>query len=212
MLKGLAMKPALQPWPDADTQQLRALVVRRRQLVEMMTAEQSRLQTSSERARESIETHLSWLQPQLANLDDDLDGLLKSRPFWRDQDDRLQSTPGVGPILSRTLIAQVPELGRLNRKEIAALGGVAPFNRDSGTWRGHHTIWGGRAAVRAVLYMSTLVATRYNPVIREFYEHLLAACKAKKVALTACMRKLLTILNAMVKYQQPWQLRTAKSM
>ena len=210
---GEAMKPALRPLPDADTQQLRALVVRRRQLVEMMTAEQSRLQTSSERVRESIETHLSGLQQQLANLDDDLDGLLHSSPFWRDQDDLLQSTPGVGPILSRTLIAQVPELGRLHRKEMAALVGVAPFNRDSGTWRGHRTIGGGRAAVRAVLYRSTLVATRYNPVIREFDERLLAAGKAKKVALTACMRKLLTILNAMVKYQQPWQQpRTAKSM
>jgi transposase len=178
----------------------------------MMTAEQSRLQTSSERVRESIETHLSWLQQQVANLDDDLDGRLNSSPFWRDQDDLLQSTPGVGPVLSRTLIAQVPELGRLNRKEMAAWVGVAPFHRDSGTWRGHRTIWGGRAAVRAVLYMSTLVATRYNPVIREFYERLLATGKAKKVALTACRRKLLTILNAMVKYQQPWQPRTAKSM
>lgn len=138
--------------------------------------------------------------------------MLKTSPLWREYDAILQSTPGVGPVLSRTLISQLPELGDLNRKEIAALVGVAPFNRDSGTWRGRRTIWGGRATVRAVLYMSTLVATRYNPVIREFYERLLAAGKVKKVALIACMRKLLTILNAMIKNQQRWQLRVAKSM
>ena len=138
--------------------------------------------------------------------------MLQSSSIWRERDDILQSTPGVGPVLSRTLMSQLPELGDLNRKEIAALVGVAPFNRDSGTWRGRRTIWGGRAAVRSVLYMSTLVATRHNPVIREFYERLLAAGKAKKVALTACMRKLLTILNAMVKNQQRWQPRASKSV
>lgn len=138
--------------------------------------------------------------------------MLKASPLWLERDAILQSTPGVGPILSRTLMSQLPELGNLNRKEIAALVGVAPFNRDSGTWRGRRTIWGGRATVRAVLYMSTLVATRYNPVIREFYESLLAVGKVKKVALIACMRKLLTILNAMIKNQQRWKLRVAKSM
>jgi transposase len=209
---GEAIRPSFRPLPDADTQQLRALVDRRRQLVDMMTAEQSRLNTSPARVRDSIEAHLAWLQQQLASLDDDLDDMLQSSPIWRERDDMLQSTPGVGPVLSRTLMSQLPELGDLNRKEIAALVGVAPFNRDSGTWRGRRTIWGGRAAVRSVLYMSTLVATRHNPVIREFYERLLAAGKAKKVALIACMRKLLTILNAMVKNQQRWQPRASKSV
>ena len=209
---GEAIRPSFRPLPDADTQQLRALVDRRRQLVDMMTAKQSRLNTSPSRVRDSIEAHRAWLQQQLASLDDDLDDMLQSSPIWRERDDMLQSTPGVGPVLSRTLMSQLPELGDLNRKEIAALVGVAPFNRDSGTWRGRRTIWGGRAAVRSVLYMSTLVATRHNPVIREFYERLLAAGKAKKVALIACMRKLLTILNAMVKNQQRWQPRASKNV
>lgn len=209
---GEAIRPSLRPLPDADTQQLRALVDRRRQLMEMMSAEQSRLNTSSARIRDSIAYHLTWLRQQVASLDDDLDGMLKASSLWREYDAILQSTPGVGPVLSRTLISQLPELGDLNRKEIAALVGVAPFNRDSGTWRGRRTIWGGRASVRAVLYMSTLVATRHNPVVREFYERLLASGKVKKVALVACMRKLLTILNAMIKNQQPWQPRVAKSM
>jgi transposase len=209
---GEAIRPSLRPLPDADTQQLRALVDRRRQLMDMMSAEQSRLNTSPARICDSIEYHLTWLRQQVASLDDDLDGMLKASPLWLERDAILQSTPGVGPILSRTLMSQLPELGNLNRKEIAALVGVAPFNRDSGTWRGRRTIWGGRATVRAVLYMSTLVATRYNPVIREFYESLLAVGKVKKVALIACMRKLLTILNAMIKNQQRWKLRVAKSM
>jgi transposase len=209
---GEAIRPSFRPLPDADTQQWRALVDRRRQLVDRMTAEQSCLNTSPSRVRDSIEAHLAWLQQQLASLDDDLDDMLQSSPIWRERDDMLQSTPGVGPVWSRTLRSQLPELGDLNRKEIAALVGVAPFNRDSGTWRGRRTIWGGRAAVRSVLYMSTLVATRHHPVIREFYERLLAAGKAKKVALTACMRKLLTILNAMVKNQQRWQPRASKSV
>ena len=209
---GEAIRPSRRPLPDAETQPLRALVDRRRQLIDMMSAEQSRLNTSPARIRDSIESHLTWLRQQVASLDDDLDRLLQASPLWRERDAILQSTPGVGPVLSRTLISQLPELGDLNRKEIAALVGVAPFNRDRGTWRGRRMSWGGRATVRAVLYMSTLVATRHNPVIREFYERLLAAGKATKVALTACMRKLLTILNAMIKNQQRWQLRVVKSM
>jgi len=209
---GEAIRPSRRPLPDADTQQLRALVDRRRQLMDMMSAEQSRLNTSSARIRDAIEYHLTWLRQQVGRLDEDLDGMLKASSLWREYDAILQSTPGVGPVLSRTLISQLPELGDLNRKEVAALVGVAPFNRDSGTWRGRRTIWGGRATVRAVLYMSTLVATRYNPVIREFYERLLVSGKIKKVALIACMRKLLTILNAMIKHQQQWQPRVAKSM
>ncbi len=209
---GEAVRPSLRPLPDADTQQLRALVVRRRQLLEMVGAEHNRLSMAPERVRDSIAHHLSWMRQQRASLDADLASMLKGSAVFRHRGDILQSTPGVGPVLSQTLLAHVPELGQLNRKEIAALIGVAPFNRDSGTMRGHRTIWGGRASVRAALYMATLVATRHYPVIREFYERLLAVGKVKKVTLTACMPKLLTMLNAMVKYQQTWQLRLAKSL
>ncbi len=209
---GEAMKPELRPLPDANTQELRALVGRRRQLVEMLTAEQSRLRNAPSGIGKAITKHLKWLQRALHDLDDDLKRRLQSSPLWRERDTILQSVPGVGPVLAQTLMAHVPELGQLNRKEIAALIGVAPFNRDSGTWRGRRTIWGGRASVRAVLYMSALVASRHNPVIREFYERLLAAGKVKKVALTACMRTLLTILNAMVKHHRTWQPRLEKSL
>jgi transposase len=209
---GEAIRPELRPLPDADTQELRALVGRRRQLVDMITAEQSRLSTASGAIQKAIAKHLKWLQKALHDLDEDLQGRLKSSPLWRERDTILQSVPGVGPVLAQTLLAQVPELGQLNRKEIAALVGVAPFNRDSGTLRGRRTIWGGRASVRAVLYMSALVASRYNPVIRAFYQRLLAAGKVKKVALTACMRKLLTILNAMIKHHRTWQPRLEKNV
>lgn len=209
---GEVMRPPLRPLPDADTQALRALVGRRRQLVEMLSAEQSRLSTAPVGIRNSIEKHMDWLRQELQDLDDDLSRRLKSSPLWQERDRIVQSVPGVGPVLSQTLMAQVPELGQLNRREIAALIGVAPFNRDSGTLRGRRTIWGGRASVRAVLYMSALVASRHNPVIRAFYERLLAAGKTKKVALTACMRKLLTILNAMVKHHRTWQPSLAKSL
>lgn len=209
---GDAMRPPIRPLPDADTQALSALVGRRRQLVEMLSAEQNRLSTAPIGIRDSIEKHLSWLRQELQDLDDDLGTRLKSSPIWHERDRILQSVPGVGPVLSQTLMAQVPELGQLNRRQIAALIGVAPFNRDSGTLRGRRTIWGGRASVRAVLYMSALVASRYNPVIRAFYERLLSAGKSKKVALTACMRKLLTILNAMVKHHRTWQPSLAESL
>jgi transposase len=181
-------------------------------LVDIITAEQNRLSCAPACIRNSIERHIDWLRQQVASLDDDLETMLQDSPLWREHDDILQSVPGVGPVLSHTLMAHVPELGQLNRKQIAALVGVAPFNRDSGLYRGHRSIWGGRAAVRAVLYMGALVATRHNPVIRVFYERLLASGKTKKVALTACMRKLLTILNAMVKQQCRWQPRAAKGM
>ena len=155
--------PELRPLPDADTQALRALVGRRRQLVEMLTAEQSRLSSAPGGIQKAIANHLKWLQQALHDLDAEIQGKLQSSPLWREHDAILQSVPGVGPVLAQTLLSQVPELGQLNRKEIAALVGVAPFNRDSGTWRGHRTIWGGRAAVRAVLYMSALVASRHKP-------------------------------------------------
>jgi transposase len=154
--------------------------------------------------RPNIQGHLKWLQKSLEHLDKDLEKTVKESPFWRGSDDLLQSTPGVGPVLSTTLLADLPELGTLNRKEIAALVGVAPLNRDSGTLSQRRFIWGGRRNVRAVLYMSTIAGIRWNPVIRSFYQRLRAAGKLKKVAITACMRKLLTILNAMMKNRSRW--------
>jgi transposase len=199
------VRPEPRPLPDTATRELRALVGRRRQLQTMLVAEQNRLRTTPGRIRSQLQDHIRWLQRALKDLDHDLAETIRSSPVWRDQDDLLQSAPGVGPVLSSTLLAEVPELGRLNGKEIAALIGVAPLNRDSGTLRGKRTIWGGRVRVRSALYMATLAATRWNPVIRAFYERLLAGGKLKKVALTACMHKLLLILNAMVRRQRRWQ-------
>jgi transposase len=200
-----AVRPALRPLPDAQTQALSALLTRRRQLIEMCTAEKNRLGTAPTPVRKGIRAHITWLEGRLADLDEELADTIRESPLWRDKDDLLQSTPGVGPVLARTLLASLPELGTLTRQQIAALVGVAPLNRDSGTFRGKRRVWGGRAHVRAALYMSALVATRFNPVIRVFYQRLCAAGKAKKVALTACMRKLLTMLNAMLKHQTPWR-------
>jgi len=202
---GEAVRPELRPLPDEATQELAALVARRRQLIEMLTAEKNRLRLARRAVRRDIEQHIRWLKRRLSDLDGDLAQQVRSSPRWREQDDLLRSAPGIGPVSSVTLLAQLPELGRLNRKEIAALVGVAPLNRDSGTLRGRRRVWGGRAHVRAALYMATLVGTRRNPVLKPFYERLLAAGKPKKVALTACMRKLLTILNAMVRTETSWQ-------
>jgi transposase len=199
------IRPTPRPLPDAQTQELRALLGRRQQLVAMRTAEQNRLTGTSGRLQTDIAAHITWLNERLAMLDDDLETVLRGSPLWRENDDLLQSTPGIGPVCARTLLLELPELGTLTRQQIATLVGVAPLNCDSGTLRGRRTIWGGRARVRAVLYMGTLVATRYNPRIKAFYERLLAAGKVKKVALTACMRKLLTILNAMLKHRTSWQ-------
>jgi transposase len=199
------IRPTPRPLPDAQTQELRALLGRRQQLIVMRTAEQNRLAGTSGRLQTDIEAHITWLNERLATLDDDIETLLRASPLWRENDDLLQSAPGIGPVCARTLLLELPELGTLNRRQIAALVGVAPLNRDSGTLRGRRTIWGGRAHVRTVLYMGTLVATRYNPRIKAFYERLLAAGKVKKVALTACMHKFLTILNAMLKPRTPWQ-------
>jgi len=198
------VRPTPRPLPDAATQTLAALVTRRRQLVEMLTAERNRLGSAPRALRGEIQAHITWLQRRLGHLDTDLGEAIRTSPVWRVQDDLLQSVPGVGPVLATTLLASLPELGTLNRRAIAALVGVAPLNRDSGTFRGRRMVWGGRAAVRAVLYMGTLVAVRHNPVLRAFYQRLRAVGKLPKVALTACMRKLLTILNAMVKHQQRW--------
>ena len=199
------MRPTPRPLPDAQTQELRALLGRRQHLIVMRTAEQNRLAGTSGRLQTDIEAHITWLNARLAMLDNDLETLLRASPLWRENDDLLQSAPGIGPVCARTLLLELPELGTRNRQHIAALVGVAPLNCDSGTLRGRRIIWGGRAHVRTVLSMGPLVATRDNPRIKAFYERLLAAGKAKKVALTACMHKFLTILNAMLKHRTPWQ-------
>jgi len=204
-----AIRPLPRPVPDATTQTLAALVTRRRQLVEMCTAEENRLGSAPPPLRAGLRAHIRWLQRQLAGLDTDLDQAIRSHPGWRVQDDLLRSAPGVGPVLAATLLGGLPELGTLSRRAIAALVGVAPWARDSGPRRGPRRCWGGRADIRAVLYMATLAAVRWNPVLRAFYQRLLAAGKLKKVALVACMRKLLTILNAMVKTQTRWTPRLA---
>lgn len=199
-----AVRPGPRPVPDAMHHELTALVARRRQLIEMLTAEKNRLGRAPTRVQPDIRAHIVWLEKRLGRTDDELAALIRTSPLWRDQDDRLQSMPGVGPVLATTLLAELPELGTLSRRQIAALVGVAPLNRDSGMQRGHRRIWGGRATVRTALYMGALVASRCNPVLKAFYHRLLAAGKAKKVALVACMRKLLTILNAMLKQERPW--------
>jgi transposase len=199
------IRPTPRPLPDTQTQELRALLSRRQQLIGMRTAEQNRLAGTSERLTQDIEAHIAWLNARIATLDADLETMLRASPLWRENDDLLQSVPGVGPVCARTLLLELPELGTLTRQQIAALVGVAPLNCDSGTLRGRRTIWGGRAHVRTVLYMGTLVATRFNPQIKVFYQRLLAAGKRKKVALTACMHKLVTILNAMLKHRTSWQ-------
>jgi transposase len=199
------MRPQPRPLPDAEARALAALLTRRRQLVEMLTAEKNRLLSASSPIRKRVRTHIAWLDRELARTNSDLTQAIQQSPVWREKDQLLQSVPGVGPVLTSTLLASLPELGTLTHKQIAALVGVAPLNRDSGTLRGRRTVWGGRAQVRAVLYMGAIVAARFNPVIRVFYQRLQRAGKAKKVALTACMHKLLTILNAMLKHRTPWQ-------
>lgn len=197
-----AVRPAPRPLPDEATQEFSALLTRRRQLIEMLVAEQHRMRTAPYPIQQQIQAHLTWLKQQLAMLDEDLTHRIQATPLWREQEDLLRSVPGIGPVVSRTLLGELPELGRLTHKQIAALVGVAPLNRDSGSLRGRRMIWGGRG----VLYMSAVVAARRNPIIKAFYQRLRTAGKAPKVALVACMRKLLTILNAMVKHRNPWRL------
>ncbi len=199
------MRPQPRPLPDAETRALAALLIRRRQLVEMLTSEKNRLLSAAAPIRKRVRAHIAWLERELDHTNTELAEAIHHSPVWRGKDELLQSVPGVGPVLTSTLLASLPELGTLTNKQIAALVGVAPLNRDSGTLRGRRTVWGGRAQVRAVLYMSAIVAARFNPVIRAFYQRLQRAGKAKKVALTACMRKLLTILNAMLKHRTPWR-------
>jgi transposase len=198
------VRPEPRALPDNSAQALDALLTRRRQILGMVTAERNRLEHAVPTVRRGIVQHIRWLERQLHDVDDDLDRTIQASPVWRAKEDLLRSVPGVGPVVSRTLIGDLPELGTLPRKQIAALVGLAPLARDSGTLRGKRLVWGGRAPVRAALYMAALVGTRRNPVIRAFYQRLLLAGKPKKVALTACMRKLLTILNAMLRAHTVW--------
>jgi transposase len=199
------IRPELRPLPDAAQRDLAELVARRRQIVEMITAEKNRLaQARSRDVRRRIDAHVEWLQQELRGADNDLGDLIRATPVWNAQAEQLRSVLGVGPVTAQTLVAELPELGRLDRRSIAALVGVAPFNHDSGTLRGKRAIRGGRADVRRALYMAALSASRRNPVLKAFYQRLLSAGKPKKLALTACMRKLLTILNAIVRDNQAW--------
>lgn len=201
-----AVDPPVRPIKSDETQHLEALLARRRQIVEMLVAEKNRLANNRDRAVvKDLTDHITWLERRLKSRDDELQRVLQNSPAWRERDILLRSVPGVGRVLSLTLLAELPELGQLNRREIAKLVGVAPFNWDSGQWRGSRHIWGGRATIRSPLFMATLCAIRINPTLKSFYRRLIVAGKAPKVAIIACMRKLLTILNIMVKTQTPWR-------
>lgn len=204
-------QPEVRPLPDDETRLLQAQVARRRQLRDMLVMETNRLQQAPKALAKSINRHIHWLEKELKQANDDIDKQIRNSSLWREQDDLLQSVPGVGKVTSHTLIAELPELGKLNNKEIAKLAGVAPLNRDSGKFSGHRIVWGGRAAVRAALYMAVISAVRHNPIIAAFYQRLKARGKASKVALVACMRKLLIILNTMLKEHQAWQPKLPKT-
>jgi transposase len=201
-----AVQPAPRLLPSTAARALGELVARRRQLVEMITSEgQRRRQAREARLQRRIDAHLSWLQKELSVLETDLDDAVRGTPAWRAAEDLLASVPGIGKTSARTLIAELPELGRLDRRKVAALVGVAPINRDSGTFRGRRMVMGGRARVRTALYMPTLTAIRHNPALQAFYRRLIGRGRPAKVAITACMRKLLVILNAILRDQTPWQ-------
>ncbi len=206
---GEAVRPEPRKLSDEQTVQLQALMVRRRQLLEMIVAEKNRVALSHAAVRQRVIEHIAWLENELSEIDTDLRDHLQTSPIWCEKDDLLRSVPGVGVVTSTTLLAELPELGLLNRKKIAALVGVAPYNCDSGNMHGKRAIWGGRAAVRTALYMATLSATRYNSVIRAHYKHLKDEGKSSKVALVACMRKLLTILNAIIHSGDAWNEKLA---
>ena len=200
------LRPEARSLKDEQTEALGELVTRRRQIVEMITAEKNRHALATEkRVRRDIQVHIRWMEKRLDDLNDDIDQWIRQSPLWREKDQLLQSVTGVGPVLASTILGSLPELGTLNRKQIAALVGVAPFNRESGRHKGKQKIQGGRSAVRSVLYMGTVAGIRSNPVLRSFYERLVAKGKPKKLALTACMRKLLVILNTMIKNGTRWQ-------
>jgi len=202
---GEAIKPVPRPFKDAQTRRLEALISRRRQLLEMLMAERNRLELAQDEYAKDLRAHIRWLEKRVKDVEGKLKRLIRESPLWREKDELLRGVPGVGDVTSQQLLASLPELGELNRRQIAALAGVAPFARDSGTLKGKRTVWGGRAEVRTALYMAALSASRFNPVIKLFYQRLRAAGKPFKVALTACMRKLLTILNAMIKANRPWR-------
>ena len=199
-----AVRPEVRPLKDAETQVLNSLTARRHQVMTMLVSEKNRLGSAIGAVSPRIEAHIAWLEQELSDLDKGLRQTLRRSPVWREKDDLLRTVPGAGERLSLTLLANLPELGTLNRRQTAALVGVAPYNRDSGTLRGKRAVWGGRSRVRAVLYMGALVASRHNPAIRDFYQRLLTAGKPKKVALVASMRKLLVILNGMLKHGSSW--------
>ncbi len=200
-----AVKPDIRPLKDRATSELTALVTRRRQLIGMIVAESNRLKLANKRNKKDIKDHIRWLQKRLDKIETDIGKTIQNSPIWRCKDNILQSVPGIGPVTSATLICDLPELGVLSSKKIAMLAGLAPLNYDSGKFKGRRRIWGGRAAVRSGLYMATLAAIRCNPAIAGFYQRLLAAGKCHKVAATACMRKLLIIVNAMLRDQTLWQ-------
>jgi transposase len=201
-----AVQPELRPLPDAQTAELEALMTRRRQLVGMLVAERARRATARPgRVRTSLARVVTTLEQELRDLDGDIDTTVRGTPVWRDKEDLLASVPGIGKTIARTLLAELPELGRLNPKQIAALAGLAPFTRQSGKWRGKSFISGGRAAVRAALFMGALVASRFNPTLKAFRDRLVAAGKPKLVAIIATARKLLTILNAIIRDRKPWK-------
>lgn len=198
------IEPEIRPLKDEMAQTLHALVARRRQLVDMQTAEKNRLSLATRPVRKGIEKHIAWLEQQIASVDEDISRFIQSSPIWKAKENILTSVKGIGSVTAATLLAALPELGTVPRQKIGALVGVSPFNRDSGKFRGKRSIWGGRAAIRSVLYMAALSASQHNPVIRAFYQRLKQAGKPHKVALTACMRKLLTILNAMIRDNKCW--------
>jgi len=198
------LKPEARAIQPEQTLALQALIVRRRQLVEMLTMERNRLRTAHRGVRKDLQTSIRWLEKRLAGVDEDIDGALRECGVWREKVQLLESVPGIARVISVNLLAGLPELGELNRHQISALAGVAPFNRDSGRWQGRRSIYGGRPLVRSALYMAALVGARHNPVLKAFYQRLRGAGKPAKVALTACMRKLLVILNTMLKTGQPW--------
>ena len=200
-----AIDPPPSVLPDEEARALQAILTRRRQLLLMLTAEKNRLLMAPEAVAKRIRAHVRWLEKELIRTDGELDEAVRESEVWRRNEELLRSVPGVGPVLARTLLAELPELGTITHKRLSSLVGVAPFNRDSGKARGRREVWGGRAPVRAVLYMSALVATRHNPLIKEFYERLLSSGKPKKVALVACMRKLLSILNAVMRDRAIWR-------
>ena len=201
---GKSIKPEPRPLKDSQAQELKALLARRKQLIEMLTMEKNRAEKATNSVLKDIQAHICWLESRLKNVDKDLHHSIKTSTAWREKDKIIQSIPGAGPVLSVTLISELPELGILNRRQIAALVGVAPFNCDSGKRKGYRRVWGGRAPIRSILYMAALSAVRCNPVIGSFYKRLLTAGKKPKVSLTACMRKLLTIINSMVRTGSLW--------